>query len=70
MTDQFSAEINQLQQQQALFTQALQSMLEGKWAAGPDTVEAFLYALNPTATGNVTLDVPVTQSEYSQPPLG
>lgn len=70
MTESFSAEINQLQQQQALFTQALQSMLEGKWAAGPDTVEAFLYALNPNAQGNVSLDLPITQSEAENIPKG
>lgn len=61
-------EITQLQQQQALFTQALKAMLEGKWAAGPDTVEAFLYALDPQMTGTLSLDVPVIESEFVQNP--
>jgi len=63
-------QITQLQQQQALFTQALKAMLEGKWEAGPDTVEAFLYALDPQMTGTLTLDTPVIQSEFVQPPKG
>jgi len=67
MTDQ-SAEINQLQQQQALFTQALKCMLEGDWSAGANTVEGLLYALDPNMTGTLTLDTPVTQSEYTSPP--
>jgi len=61
-------EITQLQQQQALFTQALKAMLEGRWAAGPDTVEAFLYALDPGMTGTLSLDIPVTESEATEPP--
>ena len=67
---QSSPEITQLQQQQALFTQALKAMLEGRWDAGPDTVEAFLYALDPGITGTLSLDTPVTQSEFVQPPKG
>jgi uncharacterized protein HemX len=68
MTEQFSPEINQLQQQQALFTQALRAMLEGKWDGGADTVEAFLYALDPNMQGQVALDVPVTTSELAENP--
>jgi hypothetical protein len=56
-------ELTQLQQQQALFTQALKAMLEGKWSAGPDTVEAYLYALDPNMTGTLTLNIPVTESD-------
>lgn len=67
MTDT-SAQINQLQQQQALFTQALRAMLEGNWDGGPATVEAFLYALDPNMQGQLALDVPVTSSELVQPP--
>jgi len=63
-------QITQLQQQQALFTQALRAMLEGRWEAGPDTVEAFLYALDPQMTGTLSLDVPVTQTEFVSPPKG
>ncbi|HEY1249252.1 MAG TPA: hypothetical protein VGE97_09710 [Nitrososphaera sp.] len=65
---QSSPELTQLQQQQSLFTQALKAMLEGKWSAGPDTVEAYLYALDPNMTGTLTLDTPVTESEFVQPP--
>jgi len=61
-------ELTQLQQQQALFTQALKAMLEGKWAAGPETVEAYLYALDPNMTGTLSLDTPVTESEFVSPP--
>jgi hypothetical protein len=61
-------QITQLQQQQALFTQALRAMLEGKWDAGPDTVEAFLYALDPNMNGTLSLDVPVVTSEFVTPP--
>jgi hypothetical protein len=66
----FDSQINQLQQQQALLTQALKHMLEGRWDAGPDTVEAILYALDPTSTGTLALDVPVTSSEFVEPPKG
>lgn len=60
-------EITQLQQQQALFTQALKSMLEGKWT-GDQSVEAFLYALDPQMTGTLVLDIPVSQSELEEAP--
>lgn len=62
-TDNTSAQITQLQQQQALFTQSLKAMLEGKWA-GEASVEAFLYALDPSFQGGLMLDVPITESEY------
>lgn len=62
-----SAQITQLQQQQSLFTQALQAAIEGRWV-GADSVEAYLYALNPNAQGNVSPDTPVIHSEYEQPP--
>jgi uncharacterized protein HemX len=62
------AQIAQLQQQQALFTQALKEMLQGHWSGGAATVEGFLYALDPGMTGNVALDVPITQSEYDTLP--
>lgn len=67
-SDNTQAQITQLQQQQSLFTQALKAMLEGNWAAGAATVEAYLYALDPAMQGMVALDVPVTQSEYVEPP--
>jgi len=62
------ARITQLQQQQALFTQAMRAMLEGNWMAGPSTVEAYLYALDPNMQGKLVLDVPVSQSELEEPP--
>jgi len=65
-TDNTNAQITQLQQQQALFTQALKQMLQGKWE-GADSVEALLYALDPNMQGTLTLDVPVTESEYENP---
>lgn len=61
MTDSM-AQITQLQQQQALFTQIIKAQLEGKWT-GAESAEAFLYALDPNITGTLTLDTPVTHSE-------
>ena len=58
MTDEI-AQITQLQQQQALFTQALVAALEGRWT-GEGSVEAYLYALDPTLVGSVVPDPPVT----------
>jgi len=63
-------ELTQLQQQQALFTQALRAMLEGRWSAGADSVEGYLYALDPNMTGTLSLDIPVTSSEFVEPPKG
>lgn len=60
-------QINQLQTQQAIFTQALKSMLEGKWT-GEGSVEAFLYALDPNMQGTLTLDIPVTESDVESLP--
>jgi len=60
--------ITQLQQQQALFTQALRAMLEGAWNGGPATVEAYLYALDPSIQGTLTLDVPLTESDADSLP--
>lgn len=62
-----NALITQLQQQQALFTQALRAQLEGKWT-GEGSAEAFLYALDPGFQGGLTLDTPVTHSEAAQEP--
>lgn len=38
-------------------------MLEGHWDGGVNTVEAYLYALDPNMTGTLALDTPVTASE-------
>ena len=73
MTDAYSddqaAQITTLQQQQALFTQALKAAVEGHWT-GAGSVEAFLYALDPNMQGTLAPDPPVTESEYEpdQPP--
>jgi len=63
--DDQAAQITQLQQQQALFTQALKAAVEGRWT-GADSVEAYLYALDPAMQGSVTPDPPVTDSEYAE----
>ena len=60
--DTTHAAVQQLQQQQGLFTQALIAALAGKWT-GQDSVEAFLYALNPELVGTLNVDAPVVQSE-------
>ena len=64
------AQITQLQEQQALFTQCLKEMLQGNWSGGAATVEGLLYALDPQMTGTLSLDTPVTHSEESSPPKG
>lgn len=68
-TEDTMALITQLQQQQALFTQIIKAQLEGTWT-GAGSAEAFLYALDPNMQGTLSLDVPVTQSEYQEPPKG
>jgi hypothetical protein len=67
MTDELAAQVAQLQQQQALFTQIVAAQLEGKWT-GEASAEALLYALNPNLTGTLTLDVPITESEAGSLP--
>lgn len=57
-----NALITQLQQQQSLFTQALKAELEGHWT-GENSVEAFLYALDPNMVGTLNLNVPVTEED-------
>jgi len=64
-TDDVSAQVTVLQQQQAIFTQALKAAVEGHWT-GAGSVEAYLYALDPTLQGTVTPDPPVTDSEYAE----
>ena len=61
-SDDQTAQIVQLQTQQAIFTQALKAALEGHWV-GAGSVEAFLYALDPTLSGMLMPDPPVVQSE-------
>jgi len=64
-SDDQTAQITTLQQQQALFTQALAAAVSGKWV-GAASVEAFLYALDPSLQGSVTPDPPVTESAYAE----
>jgi hypothetical protein len=61
MTEEENAQITQLQTQQMLFTQALKAMLEGRWV-GEASVEAYLYALDPSMVDTLDLDIPVTES--------
>jgi len=64
-----AAQITQLQQQQAIFTQALKAMIEGTWT-GAGSAEALLYALDPTMQGGINPDTPVLHSEYEPPKAG
>jgi hypothetical protein len=68
VSDDTTAQITQLQEQQSLFTQALKEMLQGNWSGGAATVEGLLYALDPNMTGTLSLNTPVTHSEVSDPP--
>ena len=56
------AQIAQLQQQQALTVQALVALLEGR-SVGADSLEAFLYAIDPALQGTLALDPPVAESQ-------
>jgi hypothetical protein len=58
-TPEQDARINTLEQQQALLTQCLAAALQGQWVGAPPSVEAYLYAINPTLRGTLTLDPPV-----------
>jgi hypothetical protein len=60
--DQVSARLTQLENQQALLTQALAAALQGNWT-GAGSVEAFLYAISPRMQGQVQANPPT----YSPP---
>lgn len=62
-------QITQLQQQQALTIQALVSLIEGR-SVGADSLEAFLYAIDPTLQGTLALDPPVAESQLPELPKG
>lgn len=64
-SDDQAAQITTLQQQQGLFTQALKAAVEGRWI-GANSVEAFLYALDPNMQGTLAPDPPVLDSEYEE----
>jgi hypothetical protein len=55
--DATTGQIAQLQQQQALLTRALRAAVEGRWQ-GEDSVEAYLYALDPGLQGQLQPDPP------------
>lgn len=65
--EELIAIITQLQQQQSILTNIVAASLEGNWT-GEGSVEAWLYALNPQFQGQLELDVPVTESQYIDPP--
>ena len=46
-TDEIAATIRQLQEQQALQTQGLIAILEGRYAGGANTLDGYVHALNP-----------------------
>lgn len=63
------SQITQLQQQQALTVQALAALLQGR-SVGADSVEAFLYAIDPGLQGTLALDPPVSESQLDSLPKG
>jgi hypothetical protein len=58
MDPEDQALIQQLQQQQQFLTRALMAACAGRWQ-GEDSVEAWLYAIDPSAQGNLTVNPPV-----------
>lgn len=67
--EDLNAQITQLQNQQAIFTRIIAQQLQGKWS-GEDSAEAWLYALDPSLTGTLVLDTPITESEAENLPKG
>ena len=57
--EETNARLTTLEQQQSLLTQCLVAALEGHWIGAPPSVEAFLFAINPTLQGQITPDPPV-----------
>lgn len=57
MTDEDRALITQLQQQQQFLTRALMAACAGRWQ-GEDSVEAWLYAIDPTLQGQLSVNPP------------
>lgn len=54
-----NARLTTLERQQAYMTNALTAALQGQWVGGADTVEGWLYAINPALQGTLELDPPV-----------
>jgi hypothetical protein len=62
MGENTAARINQLAEQQGCITRALAAMGDGRWLSsesGPDSVEGWLVALNPTWAGKLHGKVPL-----------
>lgn len=57
MNDDDQAAITQLQQQQMFLTRAMKAACEGRWQ-GEDSVEAWLYAIDPNLQGQVQPNPP------------
>lgn len=57
--DPVEARVTALETQQALLTQALAAALQGQWTGAPPSLEAFLYAIDPTLQGSLEPDPPV-----------
>jgi len=51
------AQITQLQQQQSFLTRAMKAACEARWT-GEDSVEAWLYAIDPTLQGQIQPNPP------------
>jgi len=60
--DDLTAQIAQLQAQQALTVSGLAALLQGR-SIGADSLEAFLYAIDPALQGTLDLDPPVSESD-------
>lgn len=61
-----SDQLDQLDAQQALLTQALRAMLEGEWCGAPPSVQAFTSALDPTL--DVQCVPPYRETDRPPPP--
>ena len=65
--EELNAQIAQLQQQQALTVSALAALIQGR-SVGADSMEAYLYAIDPALQGTLSLDPPVAESQLPEPP--
>lgn len=57
MSDEDNAAITTLQTQQMYLTRAMKAAAEGRWQ-GEDSVEAWLYAIDPSLQGQVVTNPP------------
>lgn len=57
MSEEDQAALTQLQTQQMYLTRAMKAACEGRWQ-GEDSVEAWLYAIDPGMQGQVTPNLP------------